>query len=576
LEPGLPETEYRDAPFPADSNSFAASGLLSVAASCPCSWGLEEWNVRTDLADRTLLLPQHICAKLNDTRPTCTPELAACLAQRFNASGVIFACDFARLEESEFDTPGQCLTQTADSYCGFPAVVVLNNVSLLLATAAALNYTQPDAPTLRSDAGDPPSSDATSNATAPPPPPLFWVLPAAAAINVALTWEEEDGCTIYRNVPYVYLVVVPVWWFLTTLWAWNTYRRNLASARDLHRLLCWVPTLQFINGVLSLFYFSSCPWKYTIDLIYAMLWAVVTILKEPVILLCLLLVAKGWCITRNNLNRREVCMAGSTVALLYAAISIQLSMSSLISLVPMVIMYLVMLIDIAVSIYSNLRVLKAQLLVLRSFGIDPSTTPVHRKYIMFVRLAKGIAVYTLLEIALHTSFPRQADESYWLFVALHSLMEILVAVVIGYTFRAQPLNVHFQQVQQVAAELAEQLLPSITTVEVKPETFSGEGLVAWRPDLDLNAHRRQGEPQMPSTILVLNPGDIEVHDTPAPRARPTRQAPRARPTRQAPVPAGADEPGGFINRAMRRASGGARRSGSATRPEQEMSAPPEG
>jgi len=67
-----------------------------------------------------------------------------------------------------------------------------------------------------------------------------------------------------------------------------------------------VPALQFISGVLSLFYFSSCPWDGTIELVYAMFWAVMTILKEPVILLCLLLVAKGWCITRNHLNRREV------------------------------------------------------------------------------------------------------------------------------------------------------------------------------------------------------------------------------------------------------------------------------
>ena len=42
-------------------------------------------------------------------------------------------------------------------------------------------------------------------------------------------------------------------------------------------------------------------------------------------LLCLLLVSKGWCITRNTLQRREVCLAGCNLALLYAAVSVQLS-----------------------------------------------------------------------------------------------------------------------------------------------------------------------------------------------------------------------------------------------------------
>lgn len=89
------------------------------------------------------------------------------------------------------------------------------------------------------------------------------------------------------------------------------------------------------------------------------------------------------------------------------------------------------------------------------------------------------------------------------------------------------------QVQQVAAELAEQMLPSITTVEVKPGAFSGEGLVAWSPELDLNAPRRRGQAQMPPTILVLNPGDIEVLDAPQ----------REHPNQQAAPQSGADEPG---------------------------------
>jgi hypothetical protein len=265
----------------------------------------------------------------------------------------------------------------------------------------------------------------------------------------APSWEGGGGCAIYRFVPLVYLAVIPIWGVLTVLWAWNTYRRNLTSARDLHRLLCWVPTLHFINGVISLFYFSSCPWEGTAGIISALLWAVVTILKEPVILLCLLLVAKGWCITRDILHRRELCIAGSTVALLYAATSLQLFMSSLVSFVPLAVMCLVMLVDIVVSIFANLRVLKAQLIVLRSFGINPCTTPVHRKYVMFVRLAVFSAAYTMLEIALHAVFPRRADERYWLFVTLHSATEILVSAAIGYTFRAQPLNVHFLQVQRV-------------------------------------------------------------------------------------------------------------------------------
>merc|ERR1719321_888397 len=154
--------------------------------------------------------------------------------------------------------------------------------------------------------------------------------------------------------------------------------------------------------------------------------------------------------------------------------------------------------DVCFSTLSNLRILKAQLLALRSFGVDPRSTPVHRKYRMFVQLAKFTALYTLLEAVIHISFTGRHDDMYWLFILLHQLMELTIAVGIGSTFRAQPFNVLFQQVQQVATELADQLLPSITTVEVKPEVLNG-----WRASLDLD----QTQPQLPPTLIVLNPGE---------------------------------------------------------------------
>ena len=97
-----------------------------------------------------------------------------------------------------------------------------------------------------------------------------------------------------------------------------------------------------------------------LSLVYATFWSIVTILKEPVMLLCLLLVAKGWCITRHFLHRREVCIAGTILALLYASVSVQMSLQSPLATIPMVIMYLAMLVEISWSIFNNLRILKAQ------------------------------------------------------------------------------------------------------------------------------------------------------------------------------------------------------------------------
>ena len=205
-------------------------------------------------------------------------------------------------------------------------------------------------------------------------------------------------------VPLVYVATVPLWLMLTISWTWNTYYANAGYARDLHRLMCWVPIMESVHGLLSLFNYFSCPWESVLSLVYATFWSIVTILKEPVMLLCLLLVAKGWCITRHFLHRREVCVAGSILALLYASVSVQMSLRSPLATVPMVIMYVAMLVEISWSIFNNLRILKAQLLALRSLGVDPRTTPAFTKYIMFKRLAYATALYAALELAIHWVF----------------------------------------------------------------------------------------------------------------------------------------------------------------------------
>ena len=138
---------------------------------------------------------------------------------------------------------------------------------------------------------------------------------------------------------------------------------------------------------------------------------------------------------------------------------------------------------------------------------------------MFLRLAMYTALYVVLELAVHLSFTGRSDESFALFVLLHQLMELFIAVAIGFTFRAQPFNVLFQQVQQVASDMADQLLPSITTVEIKPDLLNGADLIAWRADLRLGA---EGDTHMPTTLVVLNPGDKEM---PPPSTVPSRRIP---------------------------------------------------
>lgn len=487
--------------------TFDLTADISIAATCPCNWtaaSIQQLN--DELGTHALLLPDQVCES------DCSLAAATCTAASANISALLVSCGAFLSQPAEpTDDQAICsavlaseaLTWAADGSVldgclggaqRKPTLYVEGNFTRTLERAVTV-APDPSATPL-------PSTAASENLVLP------MYAPANATLHHAVGDDDDDGidCSIFRNVPFIYAGTSPIWLLITLLWFYNTGWLNEASARDIHRLLGWVPAVQFVHALLSLFNYSACPWKSPLALVAATFWAVLAILKEPLLLLCLLLLAKGWCITRNALTRREVGIAACTVALLYAAVSIQLSVASVVALVPMVIMYLVMLVNIWLSINDNLRILKAQMFAIQSFGIDPRTTPVYTKYWMFRRLKVFTAMYVVFETAVHSIF--SATGVFWVFVLLHQLFELFIALSIGYTFRAQPFNVMFQQVQQVATELAEQMLPSITTVEVKPEMFNDVNLIAWQPNMNLQ--QPGSGPPPPMSLVVLNPGDEDV------------------------------------------------------------------
>jgi hypothetical protein len=68
----------------------------------------------------------------------------------------------------------------------------------------------------------------------------------------------------------------------------------------------------------------------------------VVILKEPLNLLCLLLVAKGWHITRDSLHHGENRVVVVSVILLYASVVFQLFGQTVYWLIPILVAYVLM------------------------------------------------------------------------------------------------------------------------------------------------------------------------------------------------------------------------------------------
>ena len=227
---------------------------------------------------------------------------------------------------------------------------------------------------------------------------------SSSAAQAAALLEEQRLlllalCERLKFTPIVYLGFLPLWTIACIYWAWSVYHGHSRHALDLHRLLLCVPTISMCYCGLSAGYYWTCPWDDRLSQIFGACQVVVAILKEPVMLVCLLMVAKGWGITRDKLSTKEMLVSSAIVGFLYMAVVTQFVLAHVLSVVPLLVMWLLMLINVIGSILTNLRYLKAQLLALRSFNIDATTTPAYTKYRMFQSLLASCVLYYILDVS---------------------------------------------------------------------------------------------------------------------------------------------------------------------------------
>ena len=122
------------------------------------------------------------------------------------------------------------------------------------------------------------------------------MLPTWAPPRSVCCQDDEYDCGQLEHVPFIYLGFAPVWLTASVLWAKNNMRHR-QHVRELHRRLSLLPLLGLAQASLSVVFYSLCPWhKFETGLLFvlSMLWVLATIFKEPVVIACFVLVAKGW------------------------------------------------------------------------------------------------------------------------------------------------------------------------------------------------------------------------------------------------------------------------------------------
>lgn len=234
---------------------YVINGLVTLVDACPCHGAIGTERGSGAYDGLILAVAEGACTE----EAECTAAEAACAAQQAEASGVL-------LPEGLGDRDGvggywqpvswrQRPLEAACKQSPLPTAFISRDLTALLRNA--------------SRTGD--------------------------AVNVTMTdpGDESFDCAVLDHVPVIFLGFVPAWMAAMALWTWNNLR-NWRHVRDLHRRLSLVPALGLAQAGLSVLFYAHCPWHMTpLVFFLGLCWVLVTIAKEPLVILCFVLVSKG-------------------------------------------------------------------------------------------------------------------------------------------------------------------------------------------------------------------------------------------------------------------------------------------
>jgi len=262
---------------------YRISGSVSVVEACPCDWLASPADYDPgSFVGLILAVPGDACTE-------CSAVQAAC--------GAAYVCE--RQEAHACSDAGLLLPDGFGKDAGDSSTVgaVCENDPLVTAfisvndTAALVNATRSGGGTLNATMADP----------------------------------EGDvfDCSVLAFVPFIHLGFVPVWLAAAVLWTWNNLRYR-QHTRQLHWNLALLPLIGLAQAGLSVVFYAHCPWEPSPWMVsLTLLWVLASIVKEPVVIICFVLVSKGWCITRDELSRCDTWRIGACIFAMFISMGVQ-------------------------------------------------------------------------------------------------------------------------------------------------------------------------------------------------------------------------------------------------------------
>ena len=260
----------------------------------------------------------------------------------------------------------------------------------------------------------------------------------AASLHLEYKFLNPGGehlGTGYIPLPVMYRTFAVFWALLFITQVYFGLVLHHRQMTGLHRLFLALPMIKTMHEVVGMFKWTVLSsYGYLPDWVELMSALSISV-NEASTYFILVLIARGWLVTRRTLPVNEV-QSTMTVAILLFVLNLTYWYYQLnnMTFFALAIMYMVTLAIILSNTARNIRELKMQIMILRQADIDPTSTPAHMKETMYRSFQFYVFTFVCTRIFLEMVM-LFLHEYPWIGHMFAELLDLLLCVAVGYAFR---------------------------------------------------------------------------------------------------------------------------------------------
>jgi len=245
----------------------------------------------------------------------------------------------------------------------------------------------------------------------------------------------EQLSSEYIPLPLIFIILCGVWVLFTFLWCVNwIYHRSHGVL--LHRVITAFPVSKIIWTGFAIYYWKGLSiqgWQPTIVIV---IYYGVFIVSRAIFYGVLLVIARGWGITRDHLGRYKWFVLVTMIAVAIC-FGLGIVLSGYFLLISFVV-YIMLLVLVFRSVNVNLRELSVQL---ANPDHDPSCDSRYRLYRLFKIIMLAYVTLILCVVMLDILF---LQDLMWITILLEESLDVGLFVCIGLKFRLRRINIYYK------------------------------------------------------------------------------------------------------------------------------------